>query len=174
MSIEDFYNDIKSKKKSVKNNELSKLYTRPVKETGIDMPKWQVLEPNWVHQADVLYLPEDEGYKYAVVVADVHSKILDAEPIKSLKQDNHEVLKALKTIYNRGILKYPHIIMFDNGNENKDRDIEQFMRSHRINMRFMVPARYRQISTVKTAKRKIGSILKNCSLVKCLVNGCLT
>jgi hypothetical protein len=159
LSIEEFYNDIKSKKKSVKNNELSKLYTRPVKETGEDAPKWQVLEPNWVHQADVLYLPEDEGYKYAVVVADVHSKILDAEPIKSLKQDNHEVLKALKTIYNRGILKYPHIIMFDNGNENKDRDIEQFMRSHRINMRFMVPARYRQISTVKTAKRKIGSIL---------------
>ena len=112
-----------------------------------------------VHQADVLYLPEDEGYKYAVVVADVQSKILDAEPIKSLKQDNHEVLKALKTIYNRGILKYPHIIMFDNGNENKDKDIEKFMRSHRVNMRFMVPARYRQISTVKTAKRKIGSVL---------------
>ena len=31
-SIKDFYNDIKSKKKSVKNNELSKLYQRPVKE----------------------------------------------------------------------------------------------------------------------------------------------
>ena len=159
MSIEEFYNDIKSKKKSVKNNELSKLYTRPVKETGEDAPKWQVLQPNWLHQADVLYLPEDEGYKYAVVVADVQSKILDAEPIKSLKQDNHEVLKALKTIYNRGILKYPHIIMFDNGNENKDKDIEKFMRSHRVNMRFMVHARYRQISTVKTAKRKIGSVL---------------
>jgi hypothetical protein len=163
MSIEQFYNDLKSKKKSVKNNELSKLYQRPVKETGIDAPKWQVLEPNYIHQADVLYLPEDtvnkKKYRYVLVVADVYNKVLDAEPITSLRQDDHEILDGLKTIYNRGILKYPKIIMFDNGNENKDKEIEKFMRSHRVNMRFMVPARYRQISTVKTAKRKIGSIL---------------
>ena len=163
MSIEDFYNDIKSKKKSVKNNELSKLYQRPVKETGVDAPKWQVLEPNWIHQADTLYMPEDMynkiKYKYVLVVADACTKMIDAVPITSLRQDDHEILDGLKTIYNRGILKYPKIIMFDNGNENKDKDIEKFMRSHRVNMRFMVPARYRQISTVKTAKRKIGSIL---------------
>ena len=122
MSIEQFYNDLKSKKKSVKNNELSKLYQRPVKETGIDAPKWQVLEPNYIHQADTLYLPEDtvnkKKYKYVLVVADVHNKVLDAEPITSLRQDDHEILDGLKTIYNRGILKYPKIIIFDNGNEN--------------------------------------------------------
>jgi hypothetical protein len=175
MSIEEFYNDIKSKKKSVKNNELSKLYQRPVKETGEDAPKWQVLEPNWIHQADTLYMPEDtynkKKYRYVLVVADVCTKMLDAEPIDSLRQDDHCVLNALKTIYSRGILKYPHIIMFDNGNENKDRDIEKFMRSHRINMRFMVPARYRQISTVKTAKRKIGSILHKRMASEELVTG---
>jgi hypothetical protein len=32
MSIKDFYKDIKSKSTAVKNNELSKLYARPVKE----------------------------------------------------------------------------------------------------------------------------------------------
>ena len=175
MSIEQFYNDIKSKKQSVKNNELSKLYQRPVKETGIDAPKWQVLEPNYIHQADTLYMPEDtvnkKKYKYVLVVADVYNKVLDAEPITSLRQDDHEILDGLKTIYNRGILKYPKIIMFDNGNENKDKDIEKFMRSHRVNMRFMVPARYRQISTVKTAKRKIGSILHKRMASEELVTG---
>ena len=175
MSIEQFYNDLKSKKKSVKNNELSKLYQRPVKETGVDAPKWQVLEPNYIHQADTLYMPEDtvnkKTYKYVLVVADVHNKVLDAEPITSLRQDDHEILDGLKTIYNRGILKYPKIIMFDNGNENKDKEIEKFMRSHRVNMRFMVPARYRQISTVKTAKRKIGSILHKRMASEELVTG---
>jgi hypothetical protein len=112
-----------------------------------------------VHQADTLYLPEDKGYKYVVVVADVHNKKIDAEPIQSLKQDHHDVLKALKVIYSRGILEYPQIISMDNGTENKDIDISKFLRSHRINMRFMEPGRYRQISTVKTAKRKIGSVL---------------
>ena len=175
MSIEQFYNDLKSKKKSVKNNELSKLYQRPVKETGIDAPKWQVLEPNYIHQADTLYMPEDtvnkKKYKYVLVVADVYNKVLDAEPITSLRQDDHEILDGLKTIYNRGILKYPKIIMFDNGNENRDKEIEKFMRSHRVNMRFMVPARYRQISTVKTAKRKIGSILHKRMASEELVTG---
>ena len=163
MSIEDFYNDIKSKKKSVKNNELSKLYQRPVKETGIDMPKWQVFESNYIHQADILYMPEDtynkKKYRYVLVVADVNTKVLDAVAVQSIRQDDHEILDGLKTIYNRGILKYPKIIMFDNGNENKDKEIAKFLHNHRINMRFMVPTRYRQISTVKKAKMKIGSIL---------------
>ena len=163
MSIEDFYNDIKSKKKSVKNNELSKLYQRPVKETGIDMPKWQVFESNYIHQADILYMPEDtynkKKYRYVLVVADVNTKVLDAVAVQSIRQDDHEILDGLKTIYNRGILKYPKIIMFDNGNENKDKEIANFLHNHRINMRFMVPTRYRQISTVKKAKMKIGSIL---------------
>jgi hypothetical protein len=163
MSIKDFYKDIKSKKASVKNNELSKLYQRPVKERAEEIPHWQVFEPNFIHQCDTLYLPEDtykkKTYKFLLVVADVHNKKIDAEPYNSLKQADHEVLNALKTIYNRGILKYPQIIMFDNGTENNDKDIAKFLHNHRINQRFMEAGRYRQISTVKTAKRKLGSIL---------------
>ena len=164
MSIKDFYKDvIKSKKKSDKNNELSRLYERPVKERGDDIPHMQNFQPNFLHQCDTLYLPEQKikkkTYKYLLVVVDVCTKLIDCEPYESLKQNDHEVLDCLKTIYQRGILKYPKMILFDNGTENKDHDIEKFLRNHQINQRFMVPGRYRQIANVKYKKKQIGSIL---------------
>jgi hypothetical protein len=162
-SIKDFYNDIKSKKASVKNNELSKLYQRPIKETGKNMPEFHILEPNYLQNCDTLYMPEDtykgKKYKYLLVVTDVYSKKMDAEPYTNLKQDSHEVLDALKKIYKRGIVKYPKILVFDNGNENGDTYLKKYLYEHKINMRFMLPGRYRQISSVKASKRKLASIL---------------
>ena len=162
-SIKDFYNDIKSKKASVKNNELSKLYQRPIKESNDDMPKFQVFEPNYLQNCDTLYLPEDEykgkKYKYLLVITDVYSKKMDAEPYNNLKQDSHEVLDALKTIYKRGIVKYPKILVFDNGNENGDVYLKKYLHEHKINVRMMQPGRYRQIASVKASKRKLASIL---------------
>jgi hypothetical protein len=162
-SIKDFYNDIKSKKASVKNNELSKLYQRPIKETGKDMPQFQILEPNYLQNCDTLYMPEDEykgkKYKYLLVVTDVYDKKMDAEPYTNLKQDSHEVLDALKKIYKRGIVKYPKILVFDNGNENGDVYLKKYLHEHKINVRMMQAGRYRQISSVKTSKRKLASIL---------------
>ena len=100
-SIKDFYNDIKSKKASVKNNELSKLYQRPILETGDNMPTFNhLLEPNYLQNCDTLYMPEDtykgKKYKYLLVVTDAYNRKMDAEPYTNLKQDSHEVLDALK------------------------------------------------------------------------------
>jgi len=163
MSIKQFYNDLKSKSTAVKNNELMKLYARPIKETGNNMPHFQILEPNYLQNCDNLYLPEDEykgkKYKYLLVVTDVYNKKMDAEPYTNLKQDSHEVLDALKKIYKRGIVKYPKILVFDNGNENGDVYLKKYLHEHKINMRMMQAGRYRQISSVKTSKRKLASIL---------------
>jgi hypothetical protein len=163
MSIKQFYNDIKSKSTAVKNNELMKLYARPIKETGKDMPHFQILEPNYLQNCDTLYMPEDEykgkKYKYLLVVTDVYDKKMDAEPYTNLKQDSHEVLDALKKIYKRGIVKYPKILVFDNGNENGDVYLKKYLHEHKINVRMMQAGRYRQISSVKTSKRKLASIL---------------
>ena len=35
------------------------------------------------HQADTLYLPNDNQYKYALVVVDVGTRMIDAEPLKN-------------------------------------------------------------------------------------------
>ena len=71
MSIAKFYNELKKKDK---RSELNQLYKRPLPERGVDMPKIQIFKPNYEHQADLLYMPHDKGYKYILVVADSHNK----------------------------------------------------------------------------------------------------
>ena len=86
MSIAQFYNDIKQNAKA--NTELNQLYKKPVPETGTYMPKAQVFEKDTYYQADVLYMPEDKGFKYILVCVDMVDGTVDAEPIKQVNPEN--------------------------------------------------------------------------------------
>ena len=57
-----------------------------------------ISEPKAVLQADLLYLPDDKGYKYALVCVDVGSGYIDAEQLK--ERDATTVLNAYKKITN--------------------------------------------------------------------------
>ena len=111
MSIRDFYNDIKSNK--FKNNELGQLFKKPIPETKSMTPQSQVFEKDTFHQADIMYMPDDKGFKYLLVVIDLYDGALDAEPLKN--KDNPTVLKAFETIYKRKYLYYPDFITLDQG-----------------------------------------------------------
>lgn len=156
MSIKDFYKDIKAKNK---NTELYQLYQRPLKEKGIDTPTIQIFEPNYEHQADILYLPHDKGYKYALVVVDSHNKKIDAEPIKSKVQGDNEIVDAFKRIYSRNILKFPKILKMDNGTEFKGVNLQNYFANNNVIIKYSVPARHRQLTMAERANNKIGSVL---------------
>ena len=85
----------------------------------IPRPKFDVPTPNKVHQADLLFLPHDKvgrsTYKYALTVVDVASRFKEAQPLTSKNSD--EVVKAFKTIYTCGPLKWPQILQVDPGRE---------------------------------------------------------
>src|SRR6185437_6395491 len=85
--------------KQRKNQELFKLHEVPQREKGDNAPKFQPQKPNMVHRADLLFLPDDKGYKYALVVVDIGSRYCDAVPLKT--KSNAEVIKAFNTIYTR-------------------------------------------------------------------------
>ena len=85
---------IRQKGDDVKLEKLFNLHKKPAKETNKKMPHVQVVEKNYVQQADILYLPDDRGYKYALVVADCCTHNMDAEPLKSKSSD--DVLKAFE------------------------------------------------------------------------------
>ncbi len=54
-------------------------------------------------------LPNDNGYRYALVVCDVGGKReTDAEPLRT--KDAESVLKAFKIIYKRKLLKFPPLM----------------------------------------------------------------
>jgi len=60
---------------------------------------------------------KDCGYKYLLVVVNIATSMCDAEPIKY--KYSFIVRDALKRIYERKILKIPHKIEVDAGNEFK-------------------------------------------------------
>ena len=69
-----------------------------------------------IHQADLLFLPNDDGYKYALVVVDVATGDTDAEPIKN--KTPRDVMNAIKNIYERKYLNVPTFeLVVDSGNE---------------------------------------------------------
>ena len=53
----------------------------------IPSPYWVEDKPNYIHQADLLFLPEDMTYKYALVVVDVALRYVDVESL-SKKESN--------------------------------------------------------------------------------------
>ena len=83
----------------------------------IPRPKFDVATPNFVHQADFLFLPHDKLprgkkiYKYALTVVDVASRYKEAEPLTS--KDSNEVAKAFQSIYRRSPLTWPQMLQVD-------------------------------------------------------------
>ena len=78
---------------------LKALYEVPKKDKRLNMPHFQQIEAGITQQADLLYLPNDDGYKYALVVIDNGSRNVDAEPLKN--RDAKSILAAFKSIYKR-------------------------------------------------------------------------
>jgi hypothetical protein len=112
--------DVKNKSK-LNNEILYQLYKRVVKEKKAYAPK--IMNPpdhskNKIHQMDLLFMPDDDGYKYALTVVDTGSRLTDVEPLKT--KTAKDVLNAIKNIYKRGILKMPIMsVEVDNGSEFK-------------------------------------------------------
>ena len=86
----------------------------------VPRPKFDVVTPNSVHQADLLFLPHDKPrgkkiYKYALTVVDIASRYKEAEPLTSKNSD--EVAKAFQSIYKRSPLTWPNMLQVDPGRE---------------------------------------------------------
>ena len=86
-----------------KDEEVHELMQQPQREKRSEMPHPEAYVKNSVHQAELLDLPEDRGYKYCLCVTDVGTRICDAVPLKSKTAE--AVLKGLKDIYY--VVTYP-------------------------------------------------------------------
>jgi len=83
--MKSFYKDFgllkKPDKKRLNKQELYLLYKRPQRDKGANAPSYNNTYSKDVdHQADLLFLPNDNGYRYALVVTDLATRLSDAEP----------------------------------------------------------------------------------------------
>lgn len=157
MSFDKFYNDLKSRNKNKKGKqELHNLHIKPKRENDDEAPHAQIFEPNVIHQADLLFLPNDKGYRYALVVVDLHNKKTDAQPLKT--KDSLEVREAFKKIYARTYLDIPFQIEVDDGNEFKG-DVKKYFDQENVRVRVAPPGRHRSQAFVERKNQEIGTIL---------------
>ena len=139
------------------NNELNQLYKKPIPETDIYMPNTQVFYKNIYYQADVLYMPDDNGFKFILVCVDLYDSTIDAEEMKEVNSTN--VLQAFKKIFSRKYLTFPVFITFDRGSEFTKPEIVDYFKANKTNVKYALTGRSRMLATVERANQKIGTIL---------------
>lgn len=110
------------KGENMKDDKLANLLRPPRKPAIEASASKSAIGKNAVHQADLITLPHDDVkgkiYKYALVICDVGGdRQTDAEPLTN--KDAPTVLKAMKTIYKRGIIERPELLQVDGGSEFK-------------------------------------------------------
>lgn len=152
------FNLTKKKDKDwLKKQELANLFHRPPKLEYEDSAHFnQTYSPNVDHQADLLFLPNDNGYKYALVVTDVATRLSDAEPLRS--KDSSEVRDAFKTIYQRGILSLPEFIYTDPGKEFRG-EVKKYFEKHKVSHKYGKPGRHRQLGMVERTNQYLAKAI---------------
>jgi len=156
--MDKFYKDFNfgnvKNKQQLKKQELVNLYKRPKKETYDETPHFnQTYAANVDHQADLLFLPIDNGYRYSLVVTDIATRLSDAVPLKN--KSSKTVKDALKVIYKRGILKKPETLTMDSGAEFKGKVLD-YLKNNGIAYKYAKPGRHRQVAMVERTNQYLG------------------
>lgn len=142
---------------------MGKLMKAPNRPTGKNKGHIPILPPNDTAQADLLFLPDDNGFKYLLSYVD-EARIADAVPLKS--KLTKEVEKGFKTIFNRskkkreelGIrspLKPPSMLKVDDGSEFKG-DVKKYFTKHNTYIRIGKVGRSKQQTLAEYLNYIIG------------------
>lgn len=152
-----------------KNELLNNLKLIPLKQTKEEMNRFTVSVPNSIHQADLLYLPNDEGNDYLLVVVDVATGKTDFEPLK--ERTAQATRTAIEKIYSRNILNFPTFqIQTDQGSEFGG-VFNKLFADKGITHRKGRTARHRQQAMVEARNKIIGKIVFTAQQAKELQTG---
>ena len=166
--IEDYYKTSGLKKipkgtkrgDVLKNEEVFQLYKTPKKDKGKHIPHINTssIDPKAILQADLLYLPDDNGFRFALVCVDISTGFTDAEPVK--ERDAETVLKAYKKITSREPLKNAprYVLQTDGGAEFKS-VFHSYVVKKGITHRVGKAGRSRQQAIVEQRNKVIGRAL---------------
>lgn len=145
-------------KSKVTDSMLDNLYIKPLKNKGENKTHYPQFEKNFIHQADLLFLPHDDKYKYALVVIDIGSRLVDAYPVK--EKSSQHIINAFNQIYRKSkYLEKPKVISVDSGTEFKGDVGKYFEDELEIKVKTAIPGRHRQQGVVEIKNKDIGKLL---------------
>ena len=156
-------------KRWLEKQALWQIYLPPPK--YIPKAHWTEDRPDYVHQADLLFVSYDtignRTFKYILVVVDVASRYIDAEPLS--KKDAASVEKAFEKIYSRK-LTYPKTLMVDQGTEFKVA-VTRLMEDHDVHIQRGDPKNHRAQAFVERADRTLAEKLYSHQYAQLMLKG---
>lgn len=146
---------------------------KPVtKDKGANLPHYDpTLGEDVIHQADVLYMPNDKGYRYLLVVADIGTREVDAEPLTT--RDSKHIIQGFEKIYRRSVLNKPRAVMHtDPGSEFKNAEVRRYL-TKKLGVFHRVGAinRHQQQSVVEAKNSRLAYLLFEGSSLENLAHG---
>lgn len=110
-----------------------------------------------IQQCDLLYLPNDNGFKYVVVCVDVATRKMDCEAVKDRKPET--ILKTLKKIWKRKYVNRPDFFFkTDDGSEFKGALSRYLFKTGIVHL-IGKPGRSRSQAIVEAMNKMIGKAL---------------
>ena len=145
---------------------VSELTAPPKK--PLTAPTWRTVKrENNRHQADLLFLPDDKGYRYLLMVVDMATKRVAGRPLKNKKAAN--VLKGLKDIYKKD-MDVPSIFHVDSGKEFMG-PVTTWLKSQGMLVRTAATQRHSQQAVIEAQNKIVGGIIMKLELNQELESG---
>jgi hypothetical protein len=152
--MEAFFKNQLSKKKN--KTIVDNLYSKPPKDKQDDKITYPYLNKGYWQQCDLLFLPNDKGYIYCLVVVDVGNRKVDAQPLKT--KTSVDVMKALKIIWKRKIIDKPKQLTTDMGTEFKG-EVTKELDKLNVGINIALQGRHRQVALVERKNQTIGTLI---------------
>lgn len=110
------------------------------------------------YQADLMFMPEDDGYRYLLTVVDIYNNDMDVEPLKSKHPE--EVLRGFKKVFGRKHVASPpkYMISLDNGSEFKG-VVKKYFNDRGVAVKYARPYRHMQQGKVEAMNSVVAKIL---------------
>lgn len=117
---------------------------------------FRVSIPNELHQIDLLFLPHDNKYKYALTLVDTASRYKAARPLRTKNSD--EVLKNLIDIYDSDKwLDLPDRLNVDKGSEFVNKTMKQFCKDNDIELVINLPSNH--LGFVENMNKELAKLI---------------
>ena len=149
-------NVLKDMKLNIIDSKIEALFKK-VRKNSIQA-KIKTRTPGQIYQADLLFLPEDQGFKYLLVCVDTNNNSVDAEPLK--QKTAKAIIIGFNSIFKRKYLPEPKFsIETDPGGEFNNKELIKLLNKKNIILRIGASGRSNQQALAEYYNGIIAGIL---------------
>ena len=116
---------------------------------------YKIHVPNQLHMMDIVYLPDDVGFKYCFTYMDICSRYAACVPIKNRQTDT--ILCAIHKVYTNNLFDWPKVMQCDG--EFKNKEIKSLFESQGSRVKIVYPNDKRKMSILERFHKTFEQVI---------------